>query len=578
MLMACSQRVPADTSVEILTERTADSIAANIINREAPVPYQQLKNLCKWYNKHKEHTKLIQTIRPIFLKCLSNDNAQGIVCASTYIADSFYNLDCLDSAVTYVDCAIQTDTLIDRPAKDLYITAMMHNLAAILSSKYSFDLSNALSHYMQAYHYTCDIPDTANMAVILNNISTIYTQRKDTTGLLYSVQALKLSRYSDIHSLTIRCFLTVAAQYYLRTQYDSAAKYVNEAIYNLENKNLKEHNAYAYMLYGNILKDKGLYKQADSCYRIAMQHTSGKGNKGIDIKLWNALGNLMKTTGKYPEAIHCYRKGLETVDKSQNHEQRYNLLLNMSEIYGLMGDSDSALKYYKLYDAAHDSLFNIDNERRFYTLQKQYEQTRHENETKELKIKVQKARQRISIILATTILVLTSSLLLWIMYRRKNKMYADLAKLYMNYQKRIEELEQVGKNRKEGLSEADQNLFRKLESLMNERHLWRNKQLSLEMAAQLTDSSIQKVSACVNLSAACQFPEWVNKFRIKDAAARLSNPTNTELLKVICDEVGYSTFSTFYRAFIKETGMSPSKFREEMHKLDKKQHCISSKG
>ena len=568
MLLAACHLQDAETLVAaVRTEAEADSMAA-VLRNGHPEP-EEIKALGVYFTGKDMHDTLIRLFRPVFKNCLDVEDWRGAASSGAYIANSYYAVDRIDSTVYYLLYALEADSL--SSGEDRYLSGMIQNLAAIVSLKSAQDQVSALSHYFAAYRYVQEAGDTANMAVVLDNISVIFSQRGDTAGLRYAREALRLSRRTDSDDVKSRCMLSVARQYCIRNEYDRAVSYVDSSLYlSASDSSLRHHRTYAYMLYGDILRQKGDYSGAIQYYKKAESSLTQAGDLGIDIQICRSIGDLLKETGSYEEALGYYEQGLERAERSHNAEHVYTLLLRISEVYEELGDVGRAFDCYKQYNASYDSVFNIENERKFGNMRMQYEQSRYMAEMQRMEIETLKAQRKFAVSLLVTVLVLLSSFFLWLLYRRKNRMFADLTRQYLNYRERIEEQLAVYRNRKSRISEADQDLFSRLEAMMREQGLYRNKQLSLEMAADMLGSTAAKVSKCVNHYAGCQFPAYVNEFRIKDAVARLSDSQNKELLKAVCDDVGYATLSTFYRAFIKETGVSPSKFREEMLRLHKK--------
>lgn len=73
------------------------------------------------------------------------------------------------------------------------------------------------------------------------------------------------------------------------------------------------------------------------------------------------------------------------------------------------------------------------------------------------------------------------------------------------------------------------------------------------------------VSNAINTISKQNFNTYVNQFRIKKAVMLLStNEASNLSMEGICKEVGFNSKSAFYTAFKKETGTTPSKFKEKV--------------
>ena len=73
------------------------------------------------------------------------------------------------------------------------------------------------------------------------------------------------------------------------------------------------------------------------------------------------------------------------------------------------------------------------------------------------------------------------------------------------------------------------------------------------------------ISQAVNLCKGEGFTAFINEYRIKEAVCLLSEAAKTKLpIEEIAVMTGFNDRTTFYRAFKKSTGVSPSIFRKNL--------------
>lgn len=113
----------------------------------------------------------------------------------------------------------------------------------------------------------------------------------------------------------------------------------------------------------------------------------------------------------------------------------------------------------------------------------------------------------------------------------------------------------------------EKDLFYRIEDLMVNKKLYRASDISLEKICDILGTNRVYVSRAINKYAKASFYNYINSLRIDDAARILSDPEDDTPLKMLYADLGYNSASAFYRAFQKETGVPPSKFREQIRKI-----------
>lgn len=99
----------------------------------------------------------------------------------------------------------------------------------------------------------------------------------------------------------------------------------------------------------------------------------------------------------------------------------------------------------------------------------------------------------------------------------------------------------------------------KIETLMKEKKLYLEPDLSLWDLANKIGVTTHYASQALNEKIGVRFFDYVNSWRIRDAAERLRS-SDAAILTIAFD-VGFNSRSSFYTAFKRETGVTPSRYR-----------------
>jgi|GEM_PF-1882599 len=103
--------------------------------------------------------------------------------------------------------------------------------------------------------------------------------------------------------------------------------------------------------------------------------------------------------------------------------------------------------------------------------------------------------------------------------------------------------------------------FFTIEALMRERKVFLNHRLSLTLICSLTGLKPAAVSKAIKTNTSDHFSGYINKYRIEYALSEIaSGYLKTYSVVSLGSKSGFASHQTFFRAFRKETGQSPSQY------------------
>ncbi|MBW1294781.1 helix-turn-helix domain-containing protein [Aquimarina litoralis] len=109
---------------------------------------------------------------------------------------------------------------------------------------------------------------------------------------------------------------------------------------------------------------------------------------------------------------------------------------------------------------------------------------------------------------------------------------------------------------------VDKNM-NKILAFMNDKEPYLDASLTLQDLANRLEMPSREVSILINLNLDQHFFDFVNHYRIKKAEKMLANSKGENLtIQQIMYDVGFNSKSSFYTAFKKKTGMTPSEYKK----------------
>lgn len=111
-------------------------------------------------------------------------------------------------------------------------------------------------------------------------------------------------------------------------------------------------------------------------------------------------------------------------------------------------------------------------------------------------------------------------------------------------------------------------LLEQLKELMQNEKLYLNSSLKIQEVAEKMGISTHHLSQLLNEQAQQNYAEFINSYRIEEATKKLRNPQYAhEKIIAIAYDVGFNTKASFNAHFKKQTGVSPSAYKQQF--LDK---------
>lgn len=460
--------------------------------------------------------------------------------------------------------------------------ASVYNGLGLYAANIEMDYYRSLNYYFKGLEAAQKSSHKRLYSILISNISGIYYLKKDADGLKYALECYNLGHENNDPYLIFCGSTNCAYMYLLLKNYEKAMQYIQEAEFVME-KNDFYDKANVYTLYGNILWESGNEKEAMDMFNKALSyHDQSQASSVVSTYLSFAKALMQKK--QYNEAVELLNQGLTLSKEMENTIYIFDLYEYLSRIYEAKGDLSNALHYYKIYHHLSDSIFNTDKERSLSELNVKYQTERRENEIQKAKIAIVHKEKNEQALIAVICLILILLGGAYYSYYRKNKLYKKIViqnkealRREDNLKTQIKQLVEDGKKgetqEKYAASsltdEKSKALFLDIESLMQNRQIYRQKDMTKEKLADMLNTNRTYLSQVINEQTGMSFNHYINSYRIEEAVRILSDSRNTIPLKALASDLGFNSITTFYKAFQQTIGMTPSTYRSTVEDINK---------
>ena len=475
------------------------------------------------------------------------------------------------------------------------LAEIQHNDSALCSVYNGLGLyeQNVTCDYYRSLNYYregCDIAERCGhrllYCLLVANIAEVLTLRNEEAGLEYAEKCYLLGRQNNDPYLIYCGAISMARNLCLNRKMEEAWRYTREADRLSKRYDFKNRSD-IYNTYGEIALEAGDYMKAGLYYEQAIRE-HGFSQAAYVVSTYVGYGRALIAQKKYKSALEKLQIGKEISEKNITSLFRREVYLLLSACYDRLGEPKEALEYYKKYTAESFRLYNEDKERTEKELMVRYETEKRNKELAQKNMLLQKEQNRVMALVGITFVVLIVVLLFYINYRRKNRLYKQIVRESVDwlakerqFSKRIAEQEKqlqelIGKagavdgGRYSGSSlnkDSQQELFGRLERLMQYDQVYKNSLFTREKMAELLGTNRTYLSQTINEQTGLTFTHYMNKYRIEEARRILADPQDDTPIKAIAADLGFSSVTTFYTLFKAAVQMSPDQYRKHARSL-----------
>lgn len=504
-----------------------------------------------------QYDSMAACTRPFFYESLRENDTLSVLYSGVSMSMAWLSKENKDSVQAYLSLIEPYDT----ENADAGVRLALNYVLGTFSLKNLYNYPEAISYYQKCYELSKQCGFLNNMIAALSNIVHIYYIRSDAAGLEIAERAYGLSENSRANDVA-KCMacISMAEMCSLRDSLSAVGKYLAEAGSFVEKGGFSSYVSLISLLEADMLSSKGEDTFAKEMYDKALAH-SGQSEPGITAMIYLHYGIFAEKLGDYARADSLYRSAEKVSVRYENFEYRRELYRRMSDLYYETGDAVLALEYYRRYSSYLDSVATQAKEFSFDSLLIANQRMEHNRYRQLSEIALLKEQHKTLAISAVCVLIMIAALSAWLLYCKQRRMYHILFEHYRNSRKAMDM--HVLNGFSEVKSDADAELFSKAEKLMENEKIFKQKDLSIEKLSLLLETNRTYLSRAINTLSGLTFHSWVNMYRIREATDILSDPDNDVPIKCLADDLGYNSVSVFYKAFQKETGLTPSRYRKE---------------
>ncbi|GAB6012682.1 helix-turn-helix domain-containing protein [Viscerimonas tarda] len=361
---------------------------------------------------------------------------------------------------------------------------------------------------------------------------------------------------------------------------DSAEHYFRTALYSAEQvKDKLMFNALSLSNIGRCLARRKEYAKALTYFQPALSHMLADNNYALASGVTVNMGELYFAQNNLQETKYMIDSSRKYIKRGKNTDLYSELYFLMTKYYVQTGNAKQAAAYLDSAIVATRAL-----EKKYNTLNillAKQELFEMEKKVKDDNIRQNEIVYKNKLFYSSTVIVIVSLALVFllILYRKNKRAYRTLVLKAQDWaevspKRQIDDddptddepADEATKEESEEEiyheTEEEKALTKKAHEFLVKDKTFQNIDLTLDFMAKELNVNRNQLSKAINRSAGKNFNTYINEYRVKEAIKMMSDKKmNRMSVDAIALEAGFGNRISFYQAFKKMTGLSPSDFR-----------------
>ena len=407
----------------------ADTLPALLERLERdPEDIDLLVEICSQYTMRSEFAAIHPYVSRLRRAGAAHDDERALMYADLFSGQSYLLAEGSDSTRIYLDRAL----IRGRQCEDPVALCRIYNALGIYAVSIETNYFGGIEYFLEAMEYARSASLNRFYLVAQCNLANTYYMRNDPAGLKYAEEVCRLGTEWGYDYLAFGGAVISAYMHYMLGDQDRALEYI---LRTLPDTDKFGYHTELYSLYANILHAQGDDVGAERYYLMALDHIDEKVVTAA-VMTYLSYGTYLNDRGEYARAIPVLRQGIELSERSNNAVHRYKLYLRISEAETALGRYREALDYFKSYHSQADSIFNVERERSINELRVRYDAERQENMLRKSEIDLIRQQRRFQLLLLLLLFAVGISTVVYILYRRKDKMYKQIVRQQYEFLKK----------------------------------------------------------------------------------------------------------------------------------------------
>ncbi len=568
-----------DSSIENLNQAEKIALEQNNADILSEVYFSKAKVL-DTYQMYDSSKVFYELAAPYFLEI--DDTLSAAKCYNNVgVTDYYYGR--FEQALLVYDKALDLLKYSDEP---ILKSKIANNLGLI--NKALGNYTEAISQFQEVISLNEKVGNNDGIASGYWNIGNIYWEYKSSEKALENYnKALEYFAKTGDTEFVASVYNNIGLVYHEQGKDEDAISNYDKAI-NISKKNNDDISlATGIMNKAVIIDETGDYNSSEELFTEALQIFE-KNSYGLGVFVCKLnLSGIYAVRDQHELAIKTVLDALNIEGIEQPIKYLSEGYLILAQNYSEIGSFKDANTYYQKYFDIQDTIFGTEIKKQVAELQAKYESDKdkaqlelYEQQMKIQNLELEHKEKQFHLTALILILSLIFISFLVILYSQKQKSYLALVKQNVDIAKKdIEKeiiLDEAAKN---DLSKQNNPLLcdenksefqKKLDNLMLKEKVFIRKQITINDLAKLLETNRNYLSEFINEHFNTNFNNFINEYRVKEARKLLLiNEYRNYTIEGIADTVGFHTKATFNSAFKKITGVTPSFFRNNSHKIYK---------